>query len=317
MINDMKYTYEFLRKCHGLRFKATLNNKPQEGIIKVMRDCVMLCYGDEDYGRLSTFERRDTLSFSEATFRILPSDFEIVPRDPETYKDWQVGDKIIRNDRVNVVIFRCGEVVLYKDHNNRCSACPYTCEELSDRGYRLVLTDIEKQILEERKKEEWKPQDGDICYLEARSKWVFIKNGGSDRTDAYASFNIVSGACRLNSIVSDSNLITKLRPATDFEKSILFFALENEKGKRWNADEKRIEDISVPYELKEGDLVLARIDRGGEWKLRVFKGRVDGSERQFKASFDGFSFIYQYGIPYNEETKHLLGTTGYYEEGER
>ena len=229
MNNDMKYTYEFLRKCHGLRFRATIGNKPQEGIIKVMSDCVMLCFGDEDYGRLFTFERRDTLSFSAESFRVLPSDFEIVPRDPETYKDWQVGDKISRNGRVRVIIFRCGEVVLYKDRDDECCSFLYTCEELFNHDARLVLTDIEKRILEEKK-----------C----------------------------------------------------------------------------IEDIPKTHELKKGDLVLTRNDRSAEWKLRVFEGRVDGSDRQFKASVDGCLYIYQYCIPYNEETKHLLGTTDDYEEGE-
>ena len=100
----MEYNYELLRKCHGLRFRATIANKPQEGIIKVMSDGVMLCYGDEDPGFFATFGRRNTLSFSKETSAILPSDFKILPRDPETYKDWQVGD-VIRyygNQRDNI-----------------------------------------------------------------------------------------------------------------------------------------------------------------------------------------------------------------------
>lgn len=146
----MEYTYEFLRKCHGLRFKATINNKPQEGIIKVMSDCIMFCLGDEDYGRLFTFERRDTLSLSAESFRLLPSDFEIVPRDPETYKDWQVGDVMTRDESKFVIIFRCGEVIVYRHWGSNSASTPHTCDEIFDRGYRLVLTDVEKQILEKK-----------------------------------------------------------------------------------------------------------------------------------------------------------------------
>ena len=146
----MEYTYEFLRKCHGLRFRATIYDEFWEGVIKVMTDRVMLCYGEEGPGYLITFGRRDTLSFSERLFVVLPKDFEIVPRDPETYKDWQMGDKICRNGVVYIVIFRCGELVLYKDENES-GGSPYTCKELFVQGYRLVLTDIERQIIEEKK----------------------------------------------------------------------------------------------------------------------------------------------------------------------
>ena len=312
MINDMKYTYEFLRKCHGLRFKATINNKPQEGIIKVMSDCIMFCLGDEDYGRLFTFERRDTLSLSAESFRLLPSDFEIVPRDPETYKDWQVGDKVesMLADPGGEVIFRSGRLVVL-DFDDGWAREAFTCNELA-AYFRLVLTDIEKQILEERKKEVWKPQDGDICYAQTMTtpqRFIFIEGHRQ-----YMLVDLTNSGYELDT--DKAWKYSYIRLATDEEKQQLFDALAKA-GKRWNAEKKCLEDISVPYELKEGDLVLARINRGGEWKLRVFKGRVDGSERQFKASVDGFLYIYQYGIPYNEETKHLLGTTDDYEEGER
>lgn len=82
------------------------------------------------------------------------SGFEIVPRDPETYRDWQVGDKVCEEEHKNAwyeVIFRSGELVLFKDWNNWASN-PMTCSEAFTRfGMRLVLTDIEKQIIEERK----------------------------------------------------------------------------------------------------------------------------------------------------------------------
>ena len=153
---DMEYTYEFLRNCHGLRFRATICNQPQEGVIKVASECVILCYGEEDPGYLVTFGRRDTLSFSEQTFSILPKDFEIVPRDPETYCDWQVEDKMHNlTERWEIeaskeVIFRSGELVICKDNEGNIGG-GYTCEQVHRLGWRLVLTDIENQIIEERK----------------------------------------------------------------------------------------------------------------------------------------------------------------------
>lgn len=149
----MQYTYEFLRKCHGLRFRATIDDKQEEGIIKVAPNTIELCYGEPNPGNLMTFERWRVLNVCEDAFNYLPKDFEIVPRDPETYTDWQIGDKIIvdKDEEVRSVIFRCGEVVLFKDSKDRCCPCPYTCKEFYDDGYRLVLTDVEKEVLEEKK----------------------------------------------------------------------------------------------------------------------------------------------------------------------
>lgn len=301
----MEYTYEFLRKCHGLRFKATINNKPQEGIIKVMSDCIMFCLGDEDYGRLFTFQRRDTLSLSAESFRLLPSDFEIVPRDPDTYKDWQVGDKIIRNNIENAIIFRCGGVVLYKDHNNRCSACPYTCEEIYDKGYRLVLTDAEKQILEEHKKEEWEPQDGDICFIESLTPHVIIyKENKNGYVRSYADFclnndhiyDFVFETCRIDDI-------KKCRPATEQEKHWLFNALAGA-GKKWNAERKRLESIApVPYKLRKFEPVLVRDKADQSWGCDVYL-----KPGNMTYPYECANGLWRLCIPLNEDTEHLLGT---------
>lgn len=163
----MKYNYEFLRKCHGLRFKAEIYKTQVEGIVAVEDDAVYLCYEKEVLGNPEHFHRRKNVLLEEGYNPTFISDLEIVPRDPETYTDWQVGDKIIRDEKVMIVIFRCGEVVLFKYSDNRCCVCPYTCKELYDGGYRLVLTDVEKEILEEKA---WKPQDGDICFVETNAR---------------------------------------------------------------------------------------------------------------------------------------------------
>lgn len=306
----MDYTYEFLRKCHGLRFRATIGNNPQEGIVKVMSDCVMLCYGDEDYGRLFTFERQEQLTLFEKACT-LPSDFEIVPRDPETYKDWQVGDKIIRNDTVKFIIFRCGEVVLYKNRNNKCCACSYTCEEFYEHGYRLVLTDIEEQILAEREPQ-WVPQDGDICYLRAINKWIFIKKEGEYKSNAYVclclthNYYMEYNTDKIGKI-ADDDLIGELRPATDEEKQKLFDALAKN-GKRWNAEAKRIEDIPKPQEFKKFDPVLVRGGIYDSWTPNVFLRKEDN----FYWTADSRCWIEC--IPLSEDTESMIGTSNNYAE---
>lgn len=157
----MKIDYETLRRCNNCRFEAKNADEPVYGDIHVLNSGeIAFFYSPEDVAteqrlfpscnghRYVEYAGREKF---EVFFSLKFSDFKITPRNPETYQDWQVGDKIIRNDIEKLVIFRCGEVVLYKDHNNKCCACPYTCEELFGKGYRLVLTDIETQIVEEEK----------------------------------------------------------------------------------------------------------------------------------------------------------------------
>ena len=236
----MEYTYEFLRKFHGLRFRAKFYHKQAEGVVKVEDRLVRLCHGEEKLGFPDNFNRPSNLTIREGIFPSFITDFEIVPRDPETYKDWQIGDVICNlgdewyivngENETCRVIFRSGELVVRAGNcsDEEAEALgPYTCSQLFREGWRLVLSDVEKEILER----------------------------------------------------------------------------------------KVVEDTPKPYEFKKGNLVLTRNDRSAEWKLRVFEGRVDGSDRQFKASVDGCLYIYQHCIPYNEETMHLLGMTDDYEEG--
>ena len=314
----MEYTYEFLRNCHGLRFRATLMNKPQEGVIKVKSEGVMLCYGEEDPGYLVTFGRRDTLSFSKQTFAVLPSDFEIVPRDPETYKDWQVGDHVAMPDYDNnVIIFRAGELVIFKlpmGDGRWAGYSPYTCEELFEKGYRLILTDIEKWIIEERKKAEWEPQDGDVCYTENKDGYCtpFIyRHEGQNRTAFYVAFDKWGDVLKYHGCAISNANIKMLRPATDEEKQRLFDALAKE-DKRWNAEKKVVEDIeqtecdepaSDEPTFKKFDPVLVRCGIYDTWKPAVFKRYGDANECPY-ISMEGYGF--QDCVPLNEDTEKLI-----------
>lgn len=245
------------------------------------------------------------LSLSAESFRLLPSDFEIVPRDPDTYKDWQVGDKIIEGDVEFSIIFRCGEVVFYKNFRGSCCNVPYTCEELYNLGYRLVLTDAEKQILEEQKKEGWEPQDGDICFIESLTPHVIIyKENKNGHVRSYADFRLnddyiydfVFETCRIDDI-------KKCRPATEQEKHWLFNALAK-KGKRWNAERKRLESIApVPYKLRKFEPVLVRDKADQSWGCDVYL-KPGNMTHPYKCA----NGLWRLCIPLNEDTEHLLGT---------
>ena len=310
----MEYTYEFLKKCHGLRFRATILKEHVEGIVKADDSPIILCYGKETLGNPDYFTRSKRVYLGDAQrFELMFGDFEIVPRDPDTYKDWHVGDKIAKYSRGKhrEVIFRSGEVVIYKIPTNEEALGPYTCRELFEKGFRLILTDIEKQIIEASKKSEWEPQDGDVCYLRNNNSWIFVKKKDSSFDNAF----YVSVCPKSDRIYYDGNIMNgkpmELRPATDEEKRRLFDVLAKD-GKRWNAEKKVVEDIPKQHEFRKYDSVLVRDGDNEMWEVQVFGryGREDEVFPYFLIDGPG----YRQCLPLNEKTEHLIATPDPYEE---
>ena len=125
----------------------------------------------------------------------------------------------------------------------------------------------------------------------------------------YVSLNDMFGLL-FNDEVESSE---EYRFATEEEKQQLFSALEKE-GKAWDSDKKSIVDLKPKFEFKPMDLCLMKYigqynNRG--WELCQYaytEHRVSssGEQRDFYHSVGGE--IYAECIPYNEDTKHLLGT---------
>lgn len=304
-----------LTKCNNLRYRAKVD-------------------GDNDYGRICVenadtglaFLRSDLENDYIATWHCdaptiegicgrKVTDFEIVPRDPETYRDWQVGDKVhYPNGDNDIVIFRSGELVVLADdftEENRDVTAVNTCSQLFDRREgRLVLTDIERQIIEERKK--YEPQDGDIV------AWKDKEDDGDSAISIYRKKNRAYFTLFVDGMTGGllHNLAMNIvRPATDEEKQRLFDAMAK-KGMRWNAEKKVVEDIPKPYEFRKGEPVLVK-DEGGKWRIGVFIQRENSFYGYRTRPADGIGEIgYRYCLPYNERTMHLLGTAENYKEGE-
>ena len=298
-----------MTKCVDCRFRAKVDGKEVEGRIAVDGDYLQFFYDNGDiysihipfyweHGKVDYFD-----------------DFEIVPRDPETYRDWQVGDIIWDSHESGDngrIIFRSGDFVAADIDGCRC----YTCRELFDEGYRLLLTDIEQKIIEEKKK--YEPQDGDICFVRtaAGNCFIFIKRDHKpdEGIHSYACFdtNLWCLCSTKVSFVCDRKSIRELRPATDEEKKRLFDAMAKQ-GKRWNAEKKVVEGIPKPYEFKKGEPVLVRDYENSRWLLAAYSGEDSVS---FLADTGKSAGHWNYCIPYNERTMHLLGTAEDYKEGE-
>ena len=61
-----------------------------------------------------------------------------------------------------------------------------------------------------------------------------------------------------------------------------------------------------PKTLKPFDRVLVRDDGSCEWKINFYSHKIEGV---FPFNFKCVSSVYIYCIPYNDDTKHLVGTT--------
>lgn len=165
----------------------------------------------------------------------------------------------------------------------------------------LETLEIEKQT---------KFKDGDIVALVVR-KCTHIAIFQS-RQEAYIGFHAV--LCQNDELLLEEPFREdvgdiELRLATDSEKQQLFAALEKE-GKRWDSDKKEVVNLKPKVELKPFDKVLIRDFESQAWQVSLF-GYKD-SDFYYCCNGCGWNQC----IPYNEETAHLLGTTGEWKGGE-
>lgn len=171
---------------------------------------------------------------------------------------------------------------------------------------------LNRETLEIEKQTEFK--DGDIAFADYGNRQdVFIVSDKTDLSEGYSSFIsldlsslTLSMGCRISFFKKD---LCKLRLATEEEKKQFFSALEKE-GKRWDSDKKAIVDLKPKVELKPFDKVLVRDFGSQAWQVSLF-GYKD-SDFYYCCNGCGWNQC----IPYNEETAHLLGTTGEWKGGE-
>ncbi len=179
-----------------------------------------------------------------------------------------------------------------------------------NNGGKLNLTTLEI----EKAQPEFK--DGDIlCVIESSNNYHYILiYEGQDDEHIYRYVTMLEN----NSlIIEKGSYFTKpkdysMRYATEEEKQQLFDALAK-KGKAWDAEKKAIVDLPKKCEFKAMDWCLMR-DKKETWKLCQFSFFDDGDYEAPYNAVGGNWF--DECIPYNEETKHLLGTTDEWKGGE-
>ena len=197
-------------------------------------------------------------------------------------------------------------------------------EKLDDNIAHDYIKEIERKLggklnletLEVEKQPEFK--DGDIITITPQigDNLIFIFR--AEDVEKYYCHAYLDGNI---AIVNDDGYCKKdfctARPSTEEEQKQLFDALAK-KGKAWDAEKKAIVDLKPKCEFKPFDRCI--------WKIRNCEGSI------WQASF--VSYVDEYGatpmgmsidedlvnliiLPYNDQTKLLVGTTDEWEGGEQ
>lgn len=252
---------------------------------------------------------------------------------------WKKGDVLVSNDGKERVIF-----VKFQDNrymrffgkffsqrkedgdidyksNLDASVNDYTLENMDAAQTYIKAVEercggkLNLETLEIEKQPEFK--DGDIlCVIESSNNYHYILiYEGQDDEHIYPYVTMLEN----NSlIIEKGSYFTKpkdysMRYATEEEKQQLFDALEKE-GKAWDAEKKQIVDLKPKCEFKPFDKVLVRHQKTEEWSANIFSHTDKTDEYLDYVCVNG---RWEFCIPYNKETAHLLGTTDDWEGGEQ
>lgn len=250
---------------------------------------------------------------------------------------WKKGDVLVGKDNVHIIFEKFeddaytrfkGKHYLWKE----CDEEDYSKEETkmltsvfekaNDDAAQTYINTIEEHLggklnretLEIEKQPEFK--DGDILSIQEDEEYyhtILIFKGGAD---VYVYFDCFHRVLTYGTKV-DGNEKSIYHLATEEEKQQLFTALAKE-GKAWDAEKKQIVDLKPKWTPKPFDRCI--------WKIRNCEGSI------WQASF--VSYVDEYGatpmgmsidedlvnliiLPYNDQTKLLVGTTDEWEGGEQ
>lgn len=179
----MKYDFS---RCNNLQFKVKdREGKEREGYLKISsRGRVYVYYSDENeiFNPFLQIEFNSHYEiFTETTnFREWAENhgLEIIPRDPETYSDWKVGDRVRCMSGAEVVYdiaAKLGEVVFLSKNHSQVLTLPIN---ILVRDFKLILTDYEKELIHAQELEEKKKKcpfkEGDkVLVRDSDTSWKF------------------------------------------------------------------------------------------------------------------------------------------------
>lgn len=170
-------------------------------------------------------------------------------------------------------------------------------------------------------------KEGDIIYCQNRDntcQWISIVKEvwteGLLGVDEYVAWFLYKNDHKLQ-FHGYSDNIGFTRKATEEEKQQLIEALQEDNSEESKKILKQFFNIEEDENVTESkqdseckfqpfDKVLVRDDKQGVWRIEFFGFILDDEDFKYRCLYDS----YRYCIPYNENTKHLLGTTDNWEE---
>ena len=151
-------------------------------------------------------------------------------------------------------------------------------------------------------------KDGDVL---ATSAGAFIYNGNNCGGSYPGSY------CGINNLGSFQTGIEyywtrkKVYPATKEQRDLLFQKMK-EAGYEWDADKKELKKLVPnrfdPKTLKPFDKVLVRDSYAHKWSCALYSHTIEEGDSSYRYITENSA--YEYCIPYNDDTKYLLGTRG-------
>lgn len=162
------------------------------------------------------------------------------------------------------------------------------------------------ETLEIEKQPEFK--DGDIVFEEGNRNYCSAI--GVLKKDEQGCFMFDTFLTKDKVCYNSEYIYLPIRLATEEEKKQLFSALAKE-GKQWDSEKKMIVGLKPKVEFKPFDKVVVRDTEYSTWCADFFS-HIDVDYR-----YACVGATWDFCIPYNEETAHLLGTTDEWKGGEQ
>ena len=193
-------------------------------------------------------------------------------------------------------------------------------EKITSNGKLLDLYDVECTLFPSKDQRDWSKfnpkKDWFVPPCEFKDGDIVATNSGSRVFILQRAYSDVKGYCYIGYDFSFNEFFFSCRRfdrlATEEERQKLFDAIK-ERGYKWNAETKILERLIKPKfdpkTLNAFDKVLVRLTKDCIWNATFF------SHYDKEVNWGCYPCVttscksYDKCIPYNDETKHLLGTS--------
>lgn len=161
--------------------------------------------------------------------------------------------------------------------------------------------------------DKWTIQDAKNGDVLATSSGPFIYNGKYDGNSCPGCYCGINTLGRFERCICETNWTSKkVYPATKEQRDALMKAI-NYVGYKWKAETKTFERLVKPKfdtkTLKPFDKVLVRFFESDCWRCEFFSHITNVHDNVYKYTTTSGNNLYDRLIPYNDDTKHLLGTS--------